>query len=109
MMGEQLRNLCYDDRYRWIREQQDAEDVFNPRGFNLLVINEWGQETGIFIPFLEAEGNIESCGVPNIELMMQLIHSRKLWRLTLLLTCRNYRNSNHWKGFTIKGLTFSAR
>jgi hypothetical protein len=30
--------------------KDDAEDVFNPRGFNLLVINEWGQETGIFIP-----------------------------------------------------------
>jgi hypothetical protein len=59
---------------------KDAEDVFtNPRGFNLLVINEWGQETGIFIPaFLKYGGTWESSGVPNIELaMMQLIHSRK--------------------------------
>jgi hypothetical protein len=59
---------------------KDAEDVFtNPRGFNLLVINEWGQETGIFIPaFLKYGGTWESSGVPNIELaMMQLLHSRK--------------------------------
>jgi hypothetical protein len=32
----QLRKLCYDDRYRWIREQQDAEDVFTNQGFYLL-------------------------------------------------------------------------
>lgn len=59
---------------------KDAEDVFtNPRGFNLLVINEWGQETGIFIPaFLKYGGTWESSGVPNIELAMrQLIFSRK--------------------------------
>jgi hypothetical protein len=44
---------------------KDAEDVFtNPRGFNLLVINEWGQETGIFIPaFLKygEPGNLAVC------------------------------------------------
>lgn len=59
---------------------KDAEDVFtNPRGFNLLVINEWGQESGIFIPaFLKYGGTWESSGVPNIELAMrQLLHSRK--------------------------------
>lgn len=59
---------------------KDAEDVFtNPRGFNLLVVNEWGQETGIFIPaFLKYGGTWEPCGVPNIELAMrQLIQSRK--------------------------------
>jgi hypothetical protein len=59
---------------------KDAEDVFtNPRGYNLLVVNEWGQETGIFIPaFLKYGGTWESNGVPNIELAMrQLLHSRK--------------------------------
>lgn len=59
---------------------KDAEDVFtNPRGFNLLVINEWGQETGIFIPaFLKYGGTWESTGIPNIELAMrQLLQSRK--------------------------------
>jgi hypothetical protein len=42
---------------------KDAEDVFNPRGFNLLVINEWGQETGIFIPALKVRepGNLAVC------------------------------------------------
>lgn len=59
---------------------KDAEDVFtNPRGYNLLVINEWGQETGIFIPaFLKYGGTWESMGVPNIELAMrQILLSRK--------------------------------
>jgi hypothetical protein len=50
----------------------------NPRGFNLLVINEWGQETGIFIPAFLKCGEPGNLAVPNIELaMMQLIHSRK--------------------------------
>jgi hypothetical protein len=44
----------------------------------------------IFIPFLEAEER-ESCGVPNIELMMQLIHSRKALETDPIATCRNYR------------------
>lgn len=63
---------------------KDAEDIFtNPRGFNLLVINEWGKETGIFIPaFLKYGGTWESCGIPNIELAMrQILHSRKALEL----------------------------
>jgi hypothetical protein len=59
---------------------KDAEDVFtNPRGFNLLLVNEWGRETGIFIPaYLKYGGTWEHSGVPNIELAMrQLIQSRK--------------------------------
>jgi hypothetical protein len=57
--------------------QQGCRGCFtNPRGFNLLVINEWGQETGIFIPAFGEPGNLAVCA--NIELaMMQLIHSRK--------------------------------
>jgi hypothetical protein len=78
---------------------KDAEDVFtNPRGFNLLVINEWGQETGIFYSsFLKVMGEPGNL-VPNIELaMMQLIHSRKALE-TDPITCRNYRNSQLlWK------------
>jgi hypothetical protein len=63
-----------------------------------------GQETGIFIPAFKVRGTWESSGVPNIELaMMQLIHSRKLWKQTLSLTCRNYRNSTLEEVFTIKG------
>lgn len=54
---------------------KDAEDVFtNPRGFNLLVVNEWGKETGIFIPaFLKYGGTWEHCGTPDIALSMRLI------------------------------------
>ena len=54
---------------------KDAEDVFtNPRGFNLLAVNEWGKETGIFIPaFLKYGGTWEHCGTPDIELAMRLI------------------------------------
>ena len=54
---------------------KDAEDVFtNPRGFNLLPTNEWGMETGIFIPaFLKYGGTWEATGVPNIELAMRLL------------------------------------
>jgi len=54
---------------------KDAEDVFtNPRGSNLLVTNEWGKETGIFIPaFLKYGGTWEHTGTPNIELAMRLI------------------------------------
>lgn len=54
---------------------KDAEDIFtNPRTFNLLVINEWGKETGIFIPaFLKYGGTWEHSGTPNIELAMRLI------------------------------------
>jgi hypothetical protein len=40
-------------------EQQGCRGCFtNPRGFNLLVINEWGQETGIFIPAFKVTGNL---------------------------------------------------
>jgi hypothetical protein len=55
------------------------------------VINEWGQETGIFIPaFLKYGGTWESSGVPNIELaMMQLSTLEKLWKQTLSHACRN--------------------
>jgi hypothetical protein len=67
------------------------------------VINEWGQETGIFIPAFLKWGN-QSSGVPNIELaMMQLIHSRKALETDPIVTCRNYRNSNYSEVFTIKG------
>lgn len=60
---------------------KDAEDVFtNPHGFNLLATNEWGKETGIFIPaFLKYGGTWEATGVPNISLAMSLLlKSRKL-------------------------------
>jgi hypothetical protein len=37
---------------------KDAEDVFtNPRGFNLLVINEWGQERDLY-SILKVTGNL---------------------------------------------------
>ena len=61
-------------------DNKDAEDVFtNPKGFNLLEINEWGRPTSLFIPsFLKYGGTWESTGVPNIELAMRLIsESRK--------------------------------
>ena len=59
---------------------KDAEDVFtNPRGFNILAVNEWGKETGLFIPaFLKYGGTWEYSGVPDIDLAMRLIlKSRK--------------------------------
>jgi hypothetical protein len=44
--------------------------------------------------------------VPNIELAVQQFE--KALEDPDYLTCRNYRNSNHFgRGFTIKGLTFS--
>jgi hypothetical protein len=58
------------DRYRWICKQQGCRDVLLIQEV-FLVINEWGQETGIFIPaFLKLRGTWESSGVPNIELAM---------------------------------------
>lgn len=59
---------------------KDAEDVFtNPLGYNLVSTNEWGKETGLFIPsFLKYGGTWEATGVPNIELaMMQILKDRK--------------------------------
>ena len=59
---------------------KDAEDVFtNPRGYNLVEINEWGKPTGLFIPtFLKYAGTWEATGTPNLDLAMTLIRrSRK--------------------------------
>jgi hypothetical protein len=59
-----IRGLRDDDRYRWICKQQDAEDVLLIQEVLTLVINEWGQETGIFIPaFLKygEPGNLAVC------------------------------------------------
>jgi hypothetical protein len=51
-----------------------------------------GTETGIFIPaFLKVQGTWESSGVPNIELAMMQLISRKALETDLSLTCRNYR------------------
>jgi len=60
---------------------KDAEDIFtNPRGFNILEINEWGKPTGIFIPtYLKYAGTWEHQGVPNVSLaMLRVIESRKV-------------------------------
>jgi len=56
-------------------DNKDAEDVFtNPKGFNMLPINEWGMETGLFIPSqLKYGGTWESTGVPNVELATRLM------------------------------------
>jgi len=54
---------------------KDAEDVFtNPKGYNLIEVNEWGKETSLFIPsFLKYGGTWEQKGTPNVQLAMELI------------------------------------
>jgi hypothetical protein len=101
-----IKKAFDDDRYRWICKQQGCRGCFtNPRGFNLLVINEWGQETGIFIPAFLKYGTWESSGVPNIELaMMQLIHSRKALETDPIAYMQELQEFQLlWKVFTIKG------
>jgi len=56
-------------------DNKDAEDVFtNPKGFNLLEVNEWGRPTSLFIPsHLKYGGTWESYGTPNVDLALTLI------------------------------------
>ena len=60
---------------------KDAEDIFTkPRGSNILPTNEWGKETGLFIPtYLKYGGTWEHTGVPDIELALTMVvEARKL-------------------------------
>ena len=58
---------------------KDAEAVFtNPRGFNIIEVNEWGKPTGLFIPtFLKYGGTWEHRGTPNIQLALELIIEKR--------------------------------
>ena len=58
---------------------KDAEDVFtNPRGYNLIEVNEWGKATSLFIPtFLKYGGTWEPSGVPDIARALDMIVERR--------------------------------
>jgi hypothetical protein len=71
------------DRYRSVNNK-DAEDVLLIQEV-LTCDQRMGTENrDLYSSFLKYRGTW-NLGVPNIELMMQLIHSRKLWKQTLSL------------------------